>query len=75
MTPYGYEVLIRGRVGEALLGAFEDLTVTVRESRTVVSGDLDQAALIGLLMRIQNLGLEVLEVHRAEGASRPAGRP
>lgn len=62
-----YEIRIDGRVGDALLEAFGDLTVTTRDAQTVVAGPLpDQAALLGLLVRIQGLGLEVVDVHRTD---------
>lgn len=76
MTPQGYEVRIRGQVGDALLAAFEDLMVSHQDTQTVVRGQLpDQAALMGLLIRIQALGLEVLEVRRTEEAPRPSRAP
>jgi len=35
----------------------------------VLAGDLDQAALHGTLNRILSLGLELVELHRADGAA------
>jgi hypothetical protein len=60
-----YEIRIRGRLGESLLAAFEGLAATVAPVETVLHGPvLDQAALYGLLDRIQTLGLELVEVRR-----------
>ncbi|GAA3961800.1 hypothetical protein GCM10023085_50320 [Actinomadura viridis] len=60
-----YEIRIRGRISETIRKAFADLTVTVNPVETVVCGaDLDQAALYGVLERIQDLGLELVEVRR-----------
>jgi len=45
--------------------AFEGLSATVEPVETVLHGPVrDQAALYGLLDRIQSLGLELLEVRR-----------
>ncbi len=65
-----YEIHIKGRVSEQLLGAFEGMDATVQSVETVLRGPvLDQAALHGLLDRIQALGLELVEVRRLpEGA-------
>jgi hypothetical protein len=65
MPARSYEIRIQGHVGEALQAAFEDMTVTINPVETVLHGELlDQAALHGLLDRIQELGLEVVEVRR-----------
>jgi hypothetical protein len=68
-----YEIHIKGRVSEQLLGAFEGMDATVQSVETVLRGPvLDQAALHGLLDRIQALGLELVEVRRLpEGADDP----
>jgi hypothetical protein len=58
-----YEIRIKGRLSESLLAAFEGLTTTVQPVATVLSGEVqDQAALYGLLDRIQSLGLELVEL-------------
>jgi hypothetical protein len=61
----GYEIHIKGRVSEQVLGAFAGMDATVQPSETVLRGPVcDQAALHGLLDRIQALGLELIEVRR-----------
>ena len=66
--PFGggsYEIRIKGRLSDSLLAAFEGLTTTVQPVETVLYGSVqDQAALYGLLDRIQSLGLELVEVRR-----------
>jgi hypothetical protein len=66
--PYGggsYEIRIKGRLSESLLGAFEGLTATVEPVETVLHGPVkDQSSLHGLLDRIQSLGLELVEIRR-----------
>lgn len=60
-----YEIRIEGQVSEQLLSAFEGMEATVGSRETVLRGPvLDQAALYGLLDRIQALGLELVEVRR-----------
>jgi hypothetical protein len=60
-----YEIRIRGRVSEQTASAFEGLAVEVRPVETVLHGDIcDQAALHGLLDRVADLGLELIEVRR-----------
>jgi hypothetical protein len=64
MTPQ-YEIRIRGRVRPALLEDFDGLERSVERVETVLHGPVaDQAALHGLLQRIESLGLELVEVRR-----------
>jgi hypothetical protein len=59
-----YEVIVSGRLGPAPLSAFEGLTATTTATSTVLRGELDQAALHGVLQRVESLGLELLDVRR-----------
>ena len=66
-----YEIRVRGLLGEMLLGAFPGLRAQADGTETVLTGPLpDQAALHGVLARIEALGLELLEVRRLEGDRR-----
>jgi hypothetical protein len=52
-------------LSDSLIAAFEGLNATVEPVETVLHGPVaDQAALYGLLDRIQALGLELVEVRR-----------
>ena len=63
-----FEIHVSGCLGERLLAAFPEFHAETFERVTVLVGDLpDQAALHGVLSRIESLGLELLEVRR--GAS------
>ena len=66
--PFGggsYEIRVKGRLTGSQLTAFEDLTASVESGGTVLRGPVrDQAALYGLLDRVQSLGLELVEVRR-----------
>ena len=59
-----YKVRVVGRVGPAASEVFADFGVRVEPTATVLSGALDQAALHGLLVRVRDLGLELVDVHR-----------
>jgi hypothetical protein len=59
-----YAITVGGRLGDALIAAFDGLTAKSTPAQTVLSGELaDQAALYGVLERIESLGLELLDVH------------
>jgi hypothetical protein len=70
-----YEIRIKGRLSDSLLAVFEGLTATVEPVETVLHGPVrDQAALYGVLDRIQSLGLELVEIRRLPDApDEPAG--
>jgi hypothetical protein len=60
-----YEIHIKGTLSQEVLSSFEGMTATVQPAETILRGPaLDQAALHGLLDRIQMLGLELVEVRR-----------
>ena len=60
-----YVVTVRGIAGPWVRGVFDDTEVSVVGDTTVLRrAEADQAALHGLLHRIQDLGLELLDVHR-----------
>ena len=59
-----YEVIVRGCLGPALVSAFPGLTPVTTAASTSLSGELDQAALHGVLERVEALGLELLDVRR-----------
>jgi hypothetical protein len=70
-----YEVRVRGRLSRTLASEFEQLALatSVEPVETVLSGPVeDQAALHGLLRRIESLGLELLEVRRFPTPPAPA---
>lgn len=65
VTARAYEIRIRGQVSVQVLSAFEGMDGTVQAKETVLRGRvLDQAALYGLLDRIQALGLELIAVRQ-----------
>lgn len=61
----GYEIRIRGILGDRLLTAFPDLVPLTEGGDTLLVGPLvDQSALHGVLGQIESLGLELVEVRR-----------
>jgi hypothetical protein len=64
MAKVEYEVRVLGQVGPAAREAFADVAVEVEPPATVLTGEMDQAALHGLLERIQALGLEIVVIRR-----------
>jgi hypothetical protein len=62
--PAGYQIRVRGCLGAAMLRAFPHLHATTRGGDTLLQGIADQAALHGVLARVEELGLELLEVRR-----------
>ena len=63
-----YEIRVKGRVGKSVLSRFEGFEADVEPAETVLRGSIsDQAALHGVLDRIQGLGLELMEVKRVGG--------
>jgi hypothetical protein len=64
VTDDTYVITVRGAAGPSVRAAFDDVQVSVVDDTTVMRrAGTDQAALHGLLHRIQNLGLEVIEFH------------
>ena len=67
-TPIFYEIRVQGHVGESWSSWFEGMSIRHEErGETVLSGLLvDEAALHGVLMRIADLGLPLIEMKRKE---------
>jgi hypothetical protein len=60
-----YVITVRGVAGPTVRSAFADLQLTTVGEQTVMRGVLpEQAALHGVLQRLQNLCIEIVEVRR-----------
>jgi hypothetical protein len=69
-----YEIRVTGVLPPEALLDFDRLTASVEPVETVVHGALqDQAALNGLLARLEAFGVEVIEVRRLHEKDQPAG--
>ena len=72
MTDGTYVITVRGVAGPWVRAFFDDTEVSVMGDTTVLRrAGTDQAALHGLLRRIQDLGLELLDIRREP--AEPAG--
>jgi hypothetical protein len=64
-VPLDYEIRVSGPVPESLLVETEGLKIVSEPVQTVLRGPVpDQAALHGIINRLQRLGLELIEVRR-----------
>ena len=70
--PATYQIIVKGRLDVHWAEWFDDLTITVDKNEsgaviTTMTGPIqDQGALHGLLARVRDLGLPLLEVHRLD---------
>ncbi len=69
MAGHYYEVRVHGPVPPQVLADL-GATTTLESAQTVLSAVCDQSSLYGLLARLGNLGLEVVEVRRVGDAPR-----
>jgi hypothetical protein len=66
-APEPYEIRVAGHLSENWVTRFEGLSMRHDpKGETVLSGSLDQAALHGVLVRIRNLGLNLISINRVE---------
>ena len=66
-APQLYEIRVAGHLGTNWAIRFEGLSMRHEpEGDTVLSGKLDQSALHGVLVRIRNLGLNLISINRVE---------
>ena len=77
MAAANYEIRIKGRVSDSLMSAFEGFAVSTEPVETIVYGPLtDQEAAHRLLIKLESLGLEVVEFRRLPGeAGDPGAAP
>lgn len=69
MVTVDYEIRVSGLVPESLLAEIEGVHAVVEPVQTVLRGPVvDQAALHGIINRLQSLGLDLIEVRRIGGS-------
>ena len=72
MSSLYYEIRVAGVLPPEALLDFERLSASVEPVETVLHGPLtDQAALYGLLARLETFGVQVLEVRRVHDQDPP----
>jgi len=70
-APELYEIRVAGHLSENWAARFEGLSMLHDPNgETVLSGKLDQAALHGVLVKIRNLGLNLISINHI-GVSHP----
>ena len=66
MDSMRYEIVVKGQLGERFLSTFDSLALSTRAGETHLSGELaDQAQLYGVLLRLRDLGIELVSVNRS----------
>jgi hypothetical protein len=71
-----YEIRVSGLVPDDVLEEIDDVSVAVQPVGTILRGTVvDQAALHGLINRLQNLGLELVEVRRLTHGAKNVDNP
>ena len=70
MTKEFYAIRVKGHLDHERSDWFDGLTIThTPDGETILSGPIvDQAALHGVLLKIRDLGLSLLEVKRSSSA-------
>jgi hypothetical protein len=66
VRPHHYRIIVSGRLGRFTREVFEDLCVEYDGTNTGLTGELDQAALYGVLNRILAFGLELVALNRLD---------
>jgi len=68
-APQEYEIRVVGHLSANWAARFEGLSIRHEpEGETVLSGSLDQSALHGVLVRIRDLGLNLISINRVDAA-------
>jgi hypothetical protein len=66
-TPAFYQIRVKGILDQSWSDWFGSLTVTEQNGETLLAGQvIDQAALHGILAKINDLGLVILSVERRD---------
>ena len=68
-----YRLIVAGELSDNLELAFDGMTLTRTQGNSALTGEVrDQAELQGLLQRVSDLGLTLLEARAIEETSGPA---
>jgi hypothetical protein len=61
-----YRIVVSGRLGKFTREIFEDLCAEYDGTNTGLTGELDQAALYGVLNRLMAFGIELVALSRLD---------
>ena len=68
MDAVTYQLVVRGEVGDRFAVLFDGMRFTRRDGLTTITGRVaDQAQLLGLVERAQELGFEILSLQQLPG--------
>jgi hypothetical protein len=74
MSPTRYRLVVRGELGARYASAFEEMTISVHDGMTEITGAItDPSHLQGLLERIASLGLTLHSVTPLDAVGGEAG--
>jgi len=66
-TPAFYQIRVNGTLDQSWSDWFGSLTVTEQNGETLLAGQvIDQAALHGILAKVNDLGLAIISVERRD---------
>ena len=68
-----YRIVVRGELSERYAEAFEGMDMQTKTGLTVLTGEVNQPHLHGILERINGLGLELLSVESCPQGIEQAG--
>ena len=60
--PTCYRIVLKGELGDDFRVLFEGLRLERAGGETIITGQLDQAQLGGVIARVQDLGLELVSI-------------
>ncbi len=68
VQPRSYRLVLRGELGDSFGVLFDGMQLQRLAGTTVLTGDVtDQTHLVGLIERVQELGVELVSVNPAHG--------
>ena len=71
-SPKNYQIVIRGEVGDRFAVLFDGLRFARHDGVTTLTGPVsDQAQLLGLVERAQELGFEILSLEQLPAPAAP----
>ncbi len=66
-SPSFYQIQVRGTLDESWSDWFDGFSITQQYDQTLLAGKvIDQAALLGILAKVNDLGLVILSVKRID---------
>jgi len=66
-TPAFYQIRVKGTLDQSWSDWFDNFSITQQNGETLLAGQvIDQAALHGILAKINDLGLAILSVERRD---------